>query len=604
MKVLWVCLALAQSDPELSRLRAEHMKKLQEIRADVASLEAKVAVVRRMVPPQFEADIVEPRIQALAAASEIDRPALNRVPAPEKVLLANGGATPYERVVLELSGEADFSSLGFFLDRLGRLPLIVELETLSLDAAPLGAVRYVGRFGFPVYTGWPDSAAGTPPSRPFGSLGAPQDERSARERRVAAERELFRHMEAAAAEPVKRLQAEIFAISEMRRERAPARFHAALARFETEMQRTSLVLTRARFGPTAVVEGVAVGAPARAALRSAFQKAGFVVEKLDVAPAGDCRAFSLTARLAPREEPAVLDVPSVPVGPSRFDSRPAASCTAAPAPHRGNAMARGPAGAVTLHVREIDLADVFNLLAQLTGASFVVDANVKGRLNVDFQRSTLDEALAALRTAGVSVGPGPLRRVSMGTGTVLALSRSGSREETISLSFKSGVLLDVLRLFQEITGLKMWTAPMMDGRVNVFATEVPWDTALEGMAASVGMTAVFEFEAERLFVGPPAMAQAPWRSGAVEVTRAKNTDDDPSWSRITELTRMGTDDLTLVGVAHTPEGLKAVAYGPGRLLWLLQPGVKLFEATVEAVDAAAVTFAGTDGRKTALRFAP
>jgi hypothetical protein len=111
-------------------------------------------------------------------------------------------------------------------------------------------------------------------------------------------------------------------------------------------------------------------------------------------------------------------------------------------------------------------------------------------------------------------------------------------------------------------------------------------------------------EDQRFFVGPAAMAKAPWRSGAVEAARAKSEDTDPGWSRIVEVPKLGADDLTPIGMARTAEGAKAIAYGPGRMLWLLEPGVRLFDATVEAVDATGVTFAAADGKKTAVRFAP
>src|SRR5688572_6618281 len=358
MNALVLCLALVQPDPELERRRAEQLKRAHELRAEVAALEARVELLRRMVPAEFEGPAVTFRIHELAVASAIDLPVVKRIDGTERVVLASGEATPYERVVLEVSGEADSSSLGLFLDRLSRLPLIVELHSLAIDPARLWSVRYTARLGVPIYKGWPGRAAGD--------------------------------------ELRQRWQTEVIALSEMRRDRAPMGFTAALARFETEVEGHSLVLTRARFGPAAVVEGVAVGALARAALRPTFEKAGFSVEKLEVAASGDCRVFSLTGRLAPAEEVELLDVPPIEVGPSRFDSRPAPSCTVAAAPSKGKVTAVGSAGQLTLRLRGVDLADVFRVLAQFSGENFVVDSDVEGRVDVDLMRATLDETLRAL----------------------------------------------------------------------------------------------------------------------------------------------------------------------------------------------------------------
>jgi hypothetical protein len=266
--------------------------------------------------------------------------------------------------------------------------------------------------------------------------------------------------------------------------------------------------------------------------------------------------------------------------------------------------ARGTGGALTASLRGIDLAHAFQLLYTLGQGSYVVDANVKGRVDAELDRATLDEALAALGSVGITVGPGPVRRVSRaGAKPSAPPPRAKSWEQKINLAFTNAVLLDVLRLFQEISGRKVWTAPVTDGRVTVFVEELPWDTALEAIAASAGMTAVIE--GERIFVGPDAMAKAPWRSGAVEVTKAQTSDDEfGTWDRVAEIGLLTPEDLTPVGVAQSSEGLKAVAYGPGRLLWIFGVGTRLSGARVEKVEATGVTFAAEDGRKSTLRLKP
>jgi Tfp pilus assembly protein PilO len=614
MRVLAVCLALAavpaaaepltpddqaqlraEYEKETARLRTEQLKKIEEIRAETRLLEQRVAVVRRMVPVQFEAQLIESRLRALALASEVADLEFKRVAGSEKVHLADGGATPYERMWVDLSGRAEYTSAGYFLDRIGRLPLIVELESLRLDAAPLGTVRFAARLGFPSFAGWPEEPPRPAPAR-RPTYAPPTDARAVFQQALFEQRAAFQRMTEEARQPIRRLQAEIGAMAEMRAGKAPVRFHAAMTRLEEHLTGQKIAFTRARFAEQTVIEGVAVGAPARAALRPAFETAGFVVETLEVAPAGDCRAFSVTARLAPRERDET-DAGAVEIGPGRFDAD-AARCATAAQPPRGNVAARGTGG-ITMRLRDIDLPDVFRLLQDVAGAGFVVDAAVKGRVNMDVEGATLDEVLTALGAAGVTVGPGPLRRVSPASTRQAPLARAESRDTPVSLSFSDMDLLDVLRLFQEISGRPLWTPAVVDGRVTIF-TEAPWDAALEAIAASAGMSAVIE--AERIFVGPAAMGRSPWTSGAVEVSKARTADSVSHWGRVGDPRNLGAEDLTPVGFVRTADGLKGVAYSPGRVLWVLKPGVEVSDAKVDAVDAAGITFAAQDGRKSVARF--
>jgi len=61
-------------------------------------------------------------------------------------------------------------------------------------------------------------------------------------------------------------------------------------------------------------------------------------------------------------------------------------------------------------------------------------------------------------------------------------SSEGTRKYTghpINLDFKDGDLIDVLRLFAEISGLNVVINPGVTGRVSLRLTEVPWDQALD-----------------------------------------------------------------------------------------------------------------------------
>jgi Tfp pilus assembly protein PilO len=586
---------LAEHDRELERLRAEHQQALAEARAETALLQQEIDVLRRMVPSQFEPDVFARRLQALAKAGDMAPLEMKPALEAEKVRLANGSETPYERYRMEVTGQGLHEQIAVLFDRVGRLPLVVELESLSLDAAAYGTVRFSARLGFPTYAGWPDTPTPPLPAALPARHRSTGDERSDRQDILFAYRAQLRRMIEAERAPLRRMQDEVAAVAEMR-QRSPARFHAALSRFDAGVEGRMVALTSAHFGARATIHGVAMGATARAALRPAFESAGFAIETLDVAPAGDCRAFSVSARLEPRES----DGAPFDFGPGRFEARAATACSAKPAAALGRVVARGTKGDLTLTLRDTDLADVFHVLSRLTGANFVVGAGVKGRVDVDLDRVTLDEACAAMRAAGVTVGPGPLRLVSAAKPAIAFVQ--ASHEPAVSLSLTGAVLLDVLRLFEEVSGRPGWTAPVADRRVTIFANEVPWDVALRGIAASVGMTTVVE--EGRFFVGPAALAKAPWGSGVVEVARAKTAESDPRWGRILEIAKVSPEDLTPLGLARTPEGGQAIAYGPGRVMWLLESGDSLLAARVHAVGRSDVTFVAADGRKSVVRFAP
>ena len=47
----------------------------------------------------------------------------------------------------------------------------------------------------------------------------------------------------------------------------------------------------------------------------------------------------------------------------------------------------------------MDIADLFMVLHRMTGQAFLVDGDVTGRVSVDFNRATLEEALGLLQKA-------------------------------------------------------------------------------------------------------------------------------------------------------------------------------------------------------------
>jgi hypothetical protein len=179
----------------------------------------------------------------------------------------------------------------------------------------------------------------------------------------------------------------------------------------------------------------------------------------------------------------------------------------------------------------------------------------------------------------------------------------------VSLSFKGADLVDVLQLFQDITGLPILAPPDLKGTVTVFASELPWDQVLEGVIASAGLA--FAIDDARVFVGPEAAVKAAGHPGFVKVgARTAGADAGPMpyyrrswWRHPDRLEKLAFDDLVPAGVGHAGEAWRAYAFGPSGQVWTLSAGQPLSGASVKAVGPEGVTFE-TDGRAVEVPFRP
>ena len=594
----------AEFEAQLVRLRAEHQRKLAETRLELDALEAKSAVLRPLTPAAFDGDPILQLIQSLTAGSSDTFGGLDAKVATgsEKILAPDGGTSPFERFHVDVTGRAPYFGLATFLERLSHVPRIVELERLEVEAAPGAEARIAMRLGFPCRTGWPPSATAVgvavPPA--IGAYATVDEERRAYELWLAAHGKFFDAVVEAAREPIRRIQAQIATLERLRNERPPGWAVIALATVGKETGE-HVMLSRARLGDEVVLEGVAVGVPARAGLKSALERAGLAVHRLDIESSGECRRFTASARRPERRW--LTETGTDDPGRRLFDHRIAEVCTPAASSPLAVAV-KGSAGELDVRLRDVDVVDVFRVLHELTPASFVVDDDAEGRLNVDFERATLEQALEAMAGTGLAISEGPLRRVSR-RGAAPSPSRAipGSGEP-VSLSFKDGDLIDVLRLFADISEREVWTAPVLDAGVNIFCRDLPWDQVLSSIAATAGMVTVIE--KERMFVGPPALARAPWTS-AVALAGGKVTSPRtsvPSWLALRGLVKLGAEDLKVAGLVRSEGRWSAYAYGPGRTFWSLAPGTELYDARVESIGPTGAAFKTEDGRRVELTLAP
>jgi hypothetical protein len=375
----------------------------------------------------------------------------------------------------------------------------------------------------------------------------------------------------------------------------PQAIAGSLAAFDRAGADHALALTRIRSGEETVFEGVVLGTAARAGLAAALDQAGFQVTGQELSPLGTCQAFTTKGRLAPRPEPPEAVV----VANGLFDARATSVCRPEPAPLVGRVALRGAAAGdapsgLSLHLRDVDLADVFRILHDLRSESFVVDADVAGRTSVDVEGATLEETLAAMKSAGLVVGRGPLRRVARATaGARPPDPATGKEGHSVSFQLRDAGLRTVLCVFTEISGLPILAPPDVEGRVVLFAKDVPWDGALESVLAAAGLA--YRIDGARVFVDRPDVEKSRTEKAATNVCTVGSRRAWEHHNRNVDQLERG--DLALAGVGRAGSVWKAYALGPGGTLWTLDAGQRLRDGRVQAVSETGFTFEAGDGGK-------
>jgi hypothetical protein len=210
------------------------------------------------------------------------------------------------------------------------------------------------------------------------------------------------------------------AVASLRRTRRNPRLF--LSELAAIVRDRPVVLKDAILGDEFVVRGLTVGEGPMHALELRLERGFFRVTEVLMARAGGCHRFEVRGRSPIVGIEAELPLPAVD-DPFRQDDAPCVvdrdgggvtvlRPPAVKAPPRGRPPA--PArGALSLRLRDMDLADVFFVLHLLTGQGFLIDEDVRGRVSVEVSQVTLDDVLALLAHDGVVFSPpGPLRRVS------------------------------------------------------------------------------------------------------------------------------------------------------------------------------------------------
>ncbi|MCB1056880.1 MAG: hypothetical protein KDD11_15375, partial [Acidobacteria bacterium] len=446
---------------------------------ELDALEAQVDQLLRRVPPCAEAAEEEGRLRQRAAAISGLKPVeVRRSTASERAQLGDGSPSNVVLARWSYSGEATYEQVHDFLSRVGQFNRLVSLETADLAASADG-VRYSLRLLYPCYSTAPEAAADTAATHPSQLLAARLEE----------------------------LRRTHQLLTELQALPSPAVLTDTLDGFEAQLGQEPLALTAvSKDGEVVLVEGVTRGAAARGAVQPALATAGLRILESRVSAMGACERFSIKATLGDGEP-----VDERLVGLGLFDARTDRSCEAPALPAESTARHFDIAGdtapedgGLTLHLRDVGVADVFNVLYQLTalpGRGFVVEPGTTERLSFDAENVTVDQLLEALSRNGVGFSPGPMYRVSTSGTKLSGLLPRRYSAEPISIFLQDQELPTILCALGLLSDRTIAYPRDLDQPLSLFVGNLPADEALDAVIAGAGLSTVTE--SRTLFVAPP-----------------------------------------------------------------------------------------------------
>jgi hypothetical protein len=551
-----------QKDPEAERLD----RLFKETMAQVEALDGKLYEHLKRVPAEPLLDLMEERIRGIAGEiEEMGTVGVKVVPGAERLRLADGGPSPIELYRMEISGRSRFGDVHLLLIRLqGTTSRMAALETLRVKAEEGGTVSFTARVAYPRYRDGEDPAADTPRS-PEEMLGA-----------MVRKREL-----------TLKLLEDLSARAQV------GRLVDALIVFGNKMEGQAVGLTELLWDGLrdgkAVLQGVLLGKSAEDGLRPALAKAGFLVEDVRTSPAGRCQAFTVTAGVKPAERSDEYEVRN-----GLFEHGTDAFCQpVARAAARVVARGAAPAGqALTLHLRDVEPVEVFILLNELTSASFLLDEDVNERISVDVEGATLEEVLAAMGSAGLAVGSGPVRWVTRAGKAPAAIPAADFSAEPMDIKNRDADLTEVLCTFVTVTERPILAPPDLRGAFSIYGTNLRVDQIIGALAAAAGLVPVVD--GDRLLLGRGTADEVRGRKDAVNVCeiRVPYSPSGSRWALLSpELEKLAAGDLELAGLVRQGDTWTAWAFTPTRKLKVLKAGDKLSGASVSAVGPGGVTLA-------------
>jgi hypothetical protein len=513
-------------------------------------LDRRLEALRRVLPdgPSPAADAAH--VRDLAAQAH-----LARVEIQARAPVESGARG---EVILDLGALGGYEEIDRFFQRVALSHRLVDVETLTLTATTEDVIQLAAVLRLPY---WPTRAPRPPPpEQPRGRpAGVPKPTLDAflRDQSLAF--------------------AKSEAVAERRRARRNPRLF--LSELAAAARERPIVLAYASLGESFTIRGLGVGEGPLRAFESRLERGFFRLADFLMARQGACHRFEAHGRAPVAGPDAALPLPVE--DPFAQDATPcrADRDTGRAVSVRGReAGEKGPArGPLTLRLRDVDLADVFQALAAAGQGSYVVDEGVVGRASVDVNGATLDETLAALsKAAGLELlGVGPVRRV--------VLARTGARHDATppaagppaTFSVKRAEVRELLAAMADAdASLASLGPPGYLGRVSVWTKGTPLGAVRAAVLEAAGLTERTEGETRVLESRTGASdAPVPVAASGRETRLALSPPD------------LMVRELELAGVASGGDAFVAFAYSPTGELLTYRAGDRLFDAVVRSVGA-------------------
>jgi hypothetical protein len=464
-------------------------------------------------------------------------------------------------VPVDVTGSARFAEIDRFFRQVALSARLIDVETLALSAGPGDSVRLTALLHFPY------RPARTPLPPPPEGLRTRLSEVT---RPVADQ---FLRDQALAL-------SKSDAVASLRRTRRNPRLF--LSELAAIVRDRPVVLKDAILGDEFVIRGLTVGEGPMRALELRLERGFFRVAEVLMARAGGCHRFEVRGRSPIVGIEAELPLPAVD-DPFRQDDAPCVvdrdgggitvlRPPAVKTPPRGRPPA--PArGALSLRLRDMDLADVFFVLHLITGQGFLVDEDVRGRVSVEASQVALDDILSLLARDGVVVSPpGPLRRVSRSSARA-GLPAPTGEGTPITFALKRAAVADVLAVIAEADPTAPPPPRAGGGRISLWASE-----------AHVADVRAAVLQMARLAGAP---------SGDADTTPAP----PPSTERrlLVRADELSLSEFQLAGVASAGQAWTAFAYAPNGVLNAYKRGDRLADGTTTEVQSTDVMITTEEG---------
>ena len=520
-------------------------------------LDRRLETLRRILPdgPTASTDVLV--VRDLAESAHLERVEIQPRPPVES---GSRG-----EVVLDVSALGGYEETARFFERVAVSHRLVDVESLTLTATTEDVIQLATVLRFPF---WPARAPLPPPpeSRRGRPAGVPRP----------------------TLEAFLRDQSLAFAKSDViaarrRTRRNPRVFLSELA---TVARDRPVVLGYASLGEEFVVRGLAGGEGPVRALESRLERGFLRVSEFLVARQGACHRFEARGTSPVAGPDAELPVPvddpfEQDPAPCRADRDAARAIVVKGRVPTAKDPGRGP---LTLRLRDVDFADVFQALAAVGAGSYVVGEGVVGRVSLEVTRATLDETLLAIgKASGIEIAEaGPLRVVSTGKVTPRKDAPAGP---PASFALKRAELRDLLAGMADVDPtLAALGPPGFLGRVSVWTKDAPLYAIRAAALDAADLTERTEDD-RHVVVRRTGASEAP-------VPVARSGPEPRLALRREELTVL---EFQLAGVAMEGESLVAFAYSPTGQLYAYRAGDRLADGVVRAVESTDVLLETEEG---------